>query len=823
MDEHPPHRVLEKARQDAASVLGEHACPPRMLGRSEPPIDDGRPLAPDLEPDEPELRIGGESLEHEAAAPRTELELDWTLTRAHQRAWVDGTLGRQARGVGVGTDTVDLRWHGHVIFGFRADVRPHSGPSSTRRVPPEATASIQPRVNGQARIRAFARQHGLRAAVVLVLASFALRRILDVTGGVPAVPLDDTFIHFQYARSFWEGRGFAYTEGAEPVSGATSLLWPLLLTLPYGLGFRAESLIWVAWAFGWVALGMLAYEARRVSARLLSDDGALAAEAMVLCFGGHVWFAASGMEVVPLAWVLLRTARRAAEWLETPAAERRTPRELWVLAFAAPLLRPEGAMASAAVLATLVIGSAGRLRWLGALAALAPLGPWLVNRVMTGSGTSTTALVKWLPFSPYYADPGKLVRAVLENVKLLFGTLLNGEVWSAVYLPEGAAVVFWPALPALVWLGFRRNARARALLVAWVALGMLLPTTYDSFLWNRLRYLWPFAAAWFVGVAALADVIGLVVARYATGFERVRLLASGTVVGGLLSHFNWTLDDLATSANAIRAQQATLGHWAAAALPKEAVIGVNDTGAIGYFSERRVFDVVGLTTRGEARYWAAGAGSRFEHYERLPRAARPTHFIVYPEWFAIPGLLGAHRTERRVPGATILGGETMVAYDADYSLLGTGARPLEQRRPDALLLDELDVADLESEAAHGYALFDAVSAENVVVSAGVAGGAELALDGGRRNRVRESFEIRLAPGATFVVRVALDGDARFTLRATGLAETFELAARREWDEWELELPASVPDARVRVELAARDARFTALHYWTYRGAAQSGP
>jgi hypothetical protein len=660
------------------------------------------------------------------------------------------------------------------------------------------------------------RQHGLRTLVVLALASFALRRVLAATGGVPAVPLDDAFIHFQYARSFWEGRGFAYTPGAEPVPGATSLLWPLLLTLPYGVGFRAEHLIWVAWAFGFGALGLLGYETRRASQRLLSDDGALAAEMMVLGFGGHVWFAASGMEVVPLAWLSMRTARRAAEWLETPAAGRGSPRELWILACAGPLLRPEGALASLAVLVTLVVGTAGPRRWLGLLAGCAPLGPWLVNRIGTGSGTSTTALVKWLPLNPYYAEPGKLAHAVLGNVKLLFGTLLNGEIWSAVYLPEGAAIALWPALPALVWLGFRREVRARALLVTWVALGMLVPTTYDSFLWNRLRYLWPFAAAWFVGVAAVADVIGLVVARYAPSLERVRLLASGTVVGGLLSHLNWTLDDLATSANAIRSQQASLGQWAAGALPRGAVIGVNDTGAIGYFSGRRVFDVVGLTTRGEARYWAAGAGSRFEHYERLARARLPTHFIVYPEWFAIPSLFGEYRTERRVPGATILGGETMVAYDADYSPLGSGARPIRSSHSAALLHDELDVADLESEAAHAYALFDAVSSENVVVSSDATFGGPSAVDGGRRGRQRESFELRLAPGGTLVVRIALEAETRFVLRAPGIDEHFELEAARAWDEWELELPPGTPDARVRIELEARGQPFAALHYWTYR-------
>ena len=32
-----------------------------------------------------------------------------------------------------------------------------------------------------------------------------------------------------------------------------------------------------------------------------------------------------------------------------------------------------------------------------------------------------------------------------------------------------------------------------------------------------------------------------------------------------------------------------------------ALVGVNDTGAIAYFSDRSTFDVVGLTSREEAR------------------------------------------------------------------------------------------------------------------------------------------------------------------------------------------------------------------------------
>ncbi|HSU40282.1 MAG TPA: hypothetical protein VLJ38_11965, partial [Polyangiaceae bacterium] len=233
-------------------------------------------------------------------------------------------------------------------------------------------------------MKAFARRHALRLGLLLALALLTLRSVLRATGGVPAVPLDDAFIHFEYARSFWEGRGFAYTQGAPPVPGATSLLWPALFSLPYGLGLRGERVIWAAWLFGWAALGMLGYETRRASERLVSDDGALAAELMVLSFGGYVWFASSGMEVVPLAWILMRTARRAAEWLERPSLERAQPWELVAYAALAPLIRPEGVLATFAVAATLAYGLRGRQRVFGAAVLAFARVPALLNWLFTG-------------------------------------------------------------------------------------------------------------------------------------------------------------------------------------------------------------------------------------------------------------------------------------------------------------------------------------------------------------------------------------------------------------------------------------------------------
>ncbi len=643
--------------------------------------------------------------------------------------------------------------------------------------------------------------------VAALPASLAIHGILTLNGGAPAVPLDDSYIHFQFARSFAHGQPFVYSPGTAPVPGATSLLWPLLLALPQLFGVKGLDLIPWAWAFGFVSLGLLAYESARAAEHITSPRMAWLAGVLVLSFSANTWFAASGMEVVPLAWLLMRCARRAAEWLE---GDRRRLGELLLLALLTPLMRPEGALGSVLIGAALFIADSGARRAFG-LAALTGIAvPPAIYRVFTGYATQTTTLVKWLPFSPYL-DLQQLVAQVLSNVRLLLSTLLDGQLWSAAYLPEHSRVLAWLALPALIVAGTIRRTSWRAWLLVALGLGMFLPTTYDSFLWNRLRYLWPFAGPWLIGIVALADLAGELAApwRPRAGLVRYGLVAA--VGYALVGKFSFALEDLAVSAHAISSQQAELGSWARDSLEPEERLGVSDTGAIGYLSNHTLFDVVGLTTVGEARYWSAGAGSRFEHYEHLPRRALPTFFIVYPEWFAIPQLLGVCVQERTVH-ATILGGETMVACHADYAKLGSGedAQASEFRQRPAL--DALDVADLESESAHSYIVRPAAQADDVVLSDGVL------VDGARRNRRLDRFRIELAPGATFVSRLGSECPTRLSLRMNGRLLESWTVSRPDFEEHALTLPADIPRGPAELVVSTEGPAFSAAHYWVYAAA-----
>src|SRR5215469_8989645 len=105
---------------------------------------------------------------------------------------------------------------------------------------------------------------------------------------------------------------------------------------------------------------------------------------------------------------------------------------------------------------------------------------------------------------------------------------------------------------------------------------MFAPCFYSTFLWNRLRYLWPFATGWIVGLACLARVVGDMAGAVRPRWRVATPLGCGALVGLFAAKLPWVLDDVAQSASGIDRQQVALGHWANQALSPDARIGVND-------------------------------------------------------------------------------------------------------------------------------------------------------------------------------------------------------------------------------------------------------
>lgn len=694
-------------------------------------------------------------------------------------------------------------------------------------VPAPASCRHAPRIAHVARaLGSRLRPYAFALVASSAIGFVAIRKIFE-RAGHPALPLDDSFIHLQYARRLAEGGFFSYVAGEGYTTGATSLLWPMLLAPFHLLGFHELSLVWAAWLWGTLAHAALAVEVMRLSQRLAGRDVAIGALAMSLGFGGFAWFAWSGMETIPFTWLLVRTTRVSAELCE-PDADKPpvSPAQVALLGVVTPLLRPEGLLASGIAFLALGFRAIGVRGWRSRLLPVVPLmGPLIVpalHYMLAGHATSATTMVKWLLANPAYDRAG--ARAFIENnVKLLFTSVLDGGDWSWLFVQEGHLAVVLLGLFALVVCAWRQRVSMHAVFVFVLVAGTVLPCTYSSFLWNRVRYVWPFFAAHFVLAACLARVLGDAVRWIGKTNAPVSPVLAGMFAGSLVVKLPRAVADLAESAHAIDRQQVALGFWAREHLPADARIGVNDTGAIAYLSNRKTFDVCGLTTEGEALYWTHGAGSRFEHYEKLPTQRRPSHFIVYPQWMACEPVLGDELHRATVTDQSILGGHTMIAYEARWDRVGKGALPFAKLAPGSKVIDDIDVSDLESEKQHGYVRFGASDQDNVALLAtqprtgdqDINDSLEVA-DGGRMRRSLDRFVASFHPGkpAKLVMRVSAEQDTELVVRVRDAEVGAATIPGGEWVERVVDVP-TVADHDAWIEIATKSgtSTFNSFHYW----------
>src|SRR5260221_11305171 len=133
-------------------------------------------------------------------------------------------------------------------------------------------------------------QHRLaRVTLVAVVSAMALAYIVSnirISGSTPVMPLDDTYIHFQYARVLAEGHPLRYNPDQPPTSGATSLLYPAILAVGYWL--TDKRLEWWSLAIGvvcWMLSAWLVY-------RIATPHGSLSSRRIAL--GVAASFALSG-------------------------------------------------------------------------------------------------------------------------------------------------------------------------------------------------------------------------------------------------------------------------------------------------------------------------------------------------------------------------------------------------------------------------------------------------------------------------------------------------------------------------------------------------
>lgn len=491
----------------------------------------------------------------------------------------------------------------------------------------------------------------LGLSTVLVVAVYVL---VNHTLGFP---LDDAWIHQDFARTLAQHGVFAYAPDRSG-AGSTSPLWVLLLTPIYVLPGGAPLWAVIAWAdaLGVLALWGLAWATSALVEHWLADVGehvralgALAAGLAVLVEWHLTWAALSGMETiyfVLLSILLLLGLSRA--W---------RPSWLGLLAALLTSTRPEGVVLALLVAAALALRSdvlpPKPQRWraipiyLGVYAlGLVPL--LALNEIAAGNLLPSTFYAK----GAYYTlGTSELTRLVSYGLGVL--GFLGSSPLVALGLP-GTVYALW-----LARRDWRRGTQWLALAWAVALIGVYaihLPVVYQNG-----RYLMP--------VLPVLLALGVAGSLRFVGAGNYRLLPGALLVLALamaLLSIARGAGIYAANVRYINDYQVETALWLRANTVPAALVATHDIGAIGYFSDRQVVDLGGLTQPELVPL----LGDQHALVAYLQRA-RVDFVVMFPDWFPPPRVLwttlASHEVHRaHDPAIAAIGGSDLVTYQTEW-------------------------------------------------------------------------------------------------------------------------------------------------------------
>jgi hypothetical protein len=469
--------------------------------------------------------------------------------------------------------------------------------------------------------------------------------------GVFGFPLDDPWIHLQFARTLREFGSFSYFRNEMVTSGSTAPLYTLLLAAGFLLTDNEMILSYVLGVFSHAAL---AVGTILISKRLFNNDPipAFGAALLVALEPRLVHASVSGMETGLFAALLV------AAYL---AYEARSPVWLGISLGCALWTRPEAILFAAVLAADHTVRGVQRKRTAA-----------LHGRHHRAGGEAQPAAVTGLPA---HLKTAGLILAAMGAAYAVWNLMLSGSILPNTYAAKvkyyagGSSdyfrefMTFVSAGPRAVFavlcaLGVagtildvkRRRSQELLVPVLWTAVLAGAYALTIPHLYQEGRYLMPalpFMALLSVkGVQMIARWVGVRIPVLARD-EWSKPFTAALLVGVLLSSSTGFFRQAGTYAaltQYIGQRQVRTARWIAGNLPADAVVATHDIGAIGYYSGRRVVDMVGLVSPGMIRHIGD-----FDGLGRFLVSQGVTHLAVLRNWFEVSSQTPLFKTEEEAP------------------------------------------------------------------------------------------------------------------------------------------------------------------------------
>lgn len=540
-------------------------------------------------------------------------------------------------------------------------------------------------------------------ALAVALAGACAASAWFVSGKHFMLPLDDSYIHLQYARQLAKLEVFSYTPGADPSGGATSPLWVMLLAPFFVMGMKGVMGAIAAFALGttiWVASAVLI---GRITNRATECATAGFAASLLFLLNGHLlWNFVNGMETGLFAFLVLAAVHSYAEW-ERGRLRFHLRRLLIALALL-PICRPEGFLLSGAALGVLAIRD-GKIFprplylgvflpgfvWLGALKLLT--GEWkpsgllakgLMERSDIGLATKLQIMAETLVAIPtrFYAN------IIPDDGYALF----KGTDYMP-YLPAGLAFVALLTGVVLAAEDWReRRIRATTFALAIWLVGLLSLSISGLPFIHQQRYLVP----WTPLIIVLA-VVGIwrAAARLKAPSGSAFAACSTFMLLSIPSVAFWGIE-FGRNASDIYHQHRVMSFSVA----QDERIAVTDTGVLAYYTDAAVLDFVGLTSARYTRSFSAGESALLELIGTDWEPWRPSSIITYRHWFSPDFPLGPPLHGAYIENPSIVAGQYLARYEIDWERIDIG-RSI-SLLPGETRVEDVNVASLAAEKNSNY-------------------------------------------------------------------------------------------------------------------------
>jgi len=410
-----------------------------------------------------------------------------------------------------------------------------------------------------------------------------------VIAGTWGFSLDDSWIHATFAKNIATGHGFSFNPD-EPVAGSTAPLYTLILA---GLFWVTKTMIWSGKITGIVCQAASAVVIYHASLRLDPRQriAALFCALLVALSPPLVWASLSGMEIslyiLFLCLGLYFYLGGRSVWASAAWAVGVWVRPDGLLLVALSLLGPiselrRKLLVIASILAVYVAFNfaVGHVALPQTVGTKAHFGIQLATR--TGNLIREWGTLWGIPYRP---------EDQLEHPWLVFPLIVLGAILTARKKP--LLLLFWLGLPVAFSLFRENSASHKRYIIHVIPVGMLLATHGALWIGRRLTPPTP---------QRIAGVIAAVLSLWQLGY----LDRKATIHG-------WNVQN-------INGMEITMAKIAERVTPPGATVGDSDVGAMGYFSNRHVIDLMGLVSK------------RMTLPENLS-FNRPAVIVVDMEWF----------------------------------------------------------------------------------------------------------------------------------------------------------------------------------------------